>query len=113
MVTSMRSVADLLASRSCNEAHWHRPVEGVFPAAASIPHLFCRLMPTFLRRPTLMELAELVAGATIKRRLRSKQLNSETPYRKAAAPSGSLPQQEDSTQKVEAAQGARENPSMS
>ena len=38
VVTSMRSVADLLASRSCNEAHWHRPVEGVFPPAASLPH---------------------------------------------------------------------------
>ena len=35
VVTSMRSVADLLASRSCNEAHWHRPVEGMFPPAAS------------------------------------------------------------------------------
>ena len=58
-VTSMRSVADLLASRSCNEAHWHRPVEGVFPPAASLPHLCCRLMPTFLRRPATMELARL------------------------------------------------------
>ena len=69
----MRSVADLLASRSCSEAHWHRPVEGVFPPAASLLHLCCRLMPTFLRRPTPMELAELVAGATIRRRLRGKQ----------------------------------------
>ena len=30
-------------------------------------------MPIVLRRPAPMELAELVAGATIKRRLRSKQ----------------------------------------
>ena len=73
VLTSMRSVADLLASRSCNEAHWHRPVEGVFPLAASLPHLCRRLMPTFLRRPTPVEFAELVAGATIGRRLRGKQ----------------------------------------
>ena len=73
MVTSMRSVADLLVSRSCNETHWHRPVEGTFPPAASLSHLCRRLMPIVLRRPAPMELAELVAGATIKRRLRSKQ----------------------------------------
>ena len=73
VVTSIRSVADLLASQSCNEAHWHRPVEGMFPPAARLPRLCRRLMPTVLRRPTPMELAELVAGATIKRRLRSKQ----------------------------------------
>ena len=29
VVTSMRSVADLLVSRSCNETHWHRSVEGI------------------------------------------------------------------------------------
>ena len=73
VVTSMRSVADLLVSRSCNETHWHRPVEGTFPPAASLSHLCRRLMPIVLRRPAPMELAELVAGATIKRRLRSKQ----------------------------------------
>ena len=39
VVTSMRSVADLLVSRSCNETHWHRPVEGTFPPAASLSHL--------------------------------------------------------------------------
>ena len=32
----MRSVADLLVSRSCNETHWHCPVEGTFPPAASL-----------------------------------------------------------------------------
>ena len=73
VVTSMRSIADLLASRSCNEAHWHRPVEGMFPPAGSLSHLCRRLMPIVLRRPAPMELAELVAGAAIKRRLRSKQ----------------------------------------
>ena len=73
VVTSMRSVADLLVSRSCNETHWHRSVEGMFPPAASLPHLCRRLMPIVLRRPAPMELAELVAGGTIKRRLRSKQ----------------------------------------
>ena len=35
----MRSVADLLVSRSCNETHWHRSVEGTFPPAASLSHL--------------------------------------------------------------------------
>ena len=39
VVTSMRSIADLLVSRSCNETHWHRPVEGTFPPAASLSHL--------------------------------------------------------------------------
>ena len=73
VVTSMRSVADLLVSRSCNETHWHRPVEGTFPPAASLSHLCRRLMPIVLRRPAPMELEKLVAGATIKRRLRSKQ----------------------------------------
>ena len=54
VVMSMRSVADLLASRSYKVGHWHRPVEGVFPAAAGLPELCCRLMPTLLRRPTPM-----------------------------------------------------------
>ena len=31
VVTSMRSVADLLVFRSCNETHWHRSVEGTLP----------------------------------------------------------------------------------
>ena len=92
VVTSMRSVADLLASRSCNEGHWHRPVEGVFPPAASLPHLCRRLMPTFLGRPTPMELAELVAGATIRRRLRGKQSTQRRQTGKQPPPSGSLPQ---------------------
>ena len=39
VVTSMRSVADLLVSRSCNETHLHRSVEGIFPPAASLSHL--------------------------------------------------------------------------
>ena len=73
VVTSMRSVADLLVSRSCNDTHWHRSVEGTLPPAASLSHLCCRLIPIVLERPALMELAELVAGATIKRRFRSKQ----------------------------------------
>ena len=73
VVTSTRSVADLLVSRSGNETHWHRSVEGTFPPAASLSHLCRRLTPIVLRRPAPMELAELVAGATIKRRLRSKQ----------------------------------------
>ena len=64
----MRSVADLLVSRSCNDTHWHRTVEGMFPPAASLSQLCRRLMPIVLRRPALMELAELVAGATVKRR---------------------------------------------
>ena len=72
-VTSMRLVADLFATRSCNEAHWHRTVERVFPPAATLPHLCRRLMPTFLQRRNPMELAELVAGATIRRRLRGKE----------------------------------------
>ena len=73
VVTSMRSVADLRVSRSCNETHWYRSVVGTFPPAASLSHLCRRLMPIVLRRPAPMELAELVSGATVKRRLRSKQ----------------------------------------
>ena len=88
----MRLVADLLASRSCSEAHWHRPVDGMFPPAASLPHLCRRLMPIVLRRPTLMELAELVAGATIKRRLRSKQSIQRRLARMQPPPGSSLPQ---------------------
>ena len=48
VVTSMRSVADLLVSRSCNETHWHRSVEGMFSPAASLSHLCRRLMPIVL-----------------------------------------------------------------
>ena len=66
VVTSMRSIADLFVSRSCNETHWHRPVEGTFPPAASLSQLCRRLKPIVLRRPAPMELAELVAGATFK-----------------------------------------------
>ena len=90
VVTSMRSVADLLASRSCNETHWHRPVEGVFQPAASLPHLCRRLMPTFLRRPAPLELAELVAGATIRRLLRGKQSIQRRLTGKQAPPGSSL-----------------------
>ena len=93
VVTSMRSVADLLVSRSCNETHWHRPVEGTFPPAASLSHLCRRLMPTVLRRPTPMELAELVAGAHIKRGLRSKQsIQRRLTGKQPPPPGNSLPQ---------------------
>ena len=100
VVTSMRSVADLLASRSCNEAHWHRPVEGMFPPAATLPHLCRRLMPTVLRRPTPMELAELVAGATIKRRLRSKQSIQRRLTRKQPPPGKSAQSSNPATETV-------------
>ena len=92
VVTSMRSVADLLVSRSCNATQWHRAVEGTFPPAASLPHLCRRLVPIVLRRPTPMELAELVAGATIKRRLRSKQSIHRRPTKKQPPSRNSLPQ---------------------
>ena len=78
VVTSMRSVADLpcflgLAMRHISIAQ----SKARFPPAASLSHLCRRWMPIVLRRPAPMELAELVAGATIKRRLRSKTDNSE------------------------------------
>ena len=95
VVTSMRSVADLLVSRSCNETHWHRSVEGMFPPAASLSHLCRRLMPIVLRRPAPMELAELVAGATIKRRLRSKQTIQRRLTKKQPLSGNSLPQSSD------------------
>ena len=110
VVTSMRSVADLFASRSCNVAHWHRPVEGVFPAAASLPQLCCRLMPTLLRRPTPMELAELVAGATIRRRLRGKQSIQGRLTGKQPPPGCSLPQS--SNPATEAVPEVEEHPVM-
>ena len=88
VVTSMRSVADLLVSRSCNETHWHRSV-------ASLSHLRRRLMPIVLRRPAPMELAELVAGATIKRRLRSKQTIQRRLTKKLPLSGNSLPQSSD------------------
>ena len=91
VVTSMRSVADLLVSRSCNETHWHRSVEGMFPPGASLSHLCRRLMPIVLRRPAPMELAELVAGATIKRRLRSKQSIQRRRTKKQPLSGNSLP----------------------
>ena len=92
VVTSMRSVADLLVSRSCNETHWHRSVEGMFPPAASLSHLCRRLMPLVFRRPAPMEFAELVAGATIKRRLRSKQSIQRRLTKKQPLSGNSLPQ---------------------
>ena len=95
VVTSMRSVADLLVSRSCNETHWHRPVEGTFPPAASLSHLCRRLMSIVLRRPAPMELAELVAGATIKRRLRSKQTIQRRLTKKPPSSGNSFPQSSD------------------
>ena len=107
VVTSMRSVADLLTSRSCNVAHWHCPVEGVFPAAASLPQLCCRLMPTLLRRPTPMELAELVAGATIRRRLRGKQSTQRRLTGKQPPPSGNLPQSTETVPEVDEPGGGR------
>ena len=91
VVKSMRSVADLLVSRSCNETHWHRSVEGMFPPAASLSHLCHRLMPLVLRRPATMELAELVARATIKRRLRSKQTIQGRLTKKQPSSGNSLP----------------------
>ena len=91
-VTSMRSVADLLVSPSGNETHWHRSVEGTFPPAASLSHLCRRLMPVVLRRLAPMELAELVAGATIKRRLRSKQSIQRRLTKKQPPLRNSLPQ---------------------
>ena len=95
VVTSMHSVADLLVSRSCNETLWHRSVEGIFSPAASLPNLCRRMMPIVLRRSTPMELAELVAGPTIKRRLRSKQSIQRRLTRKQPPPSNSLPQSSD------------------
>ena len=95
VVTSMRSVADLLVSRSCNETHWHRPVEGTFPPAESLSHLCHRFMPIVLRRPAPMELAELVAGATIKQRLWSKQTIQRRLTKKQPLSGNSLPQSSD------------------
>ena len=95
MVTSMRSVADPFVSRSCNETHWHSSVEGMFPPAASLSHVCHRLMPIVLRRPTPVELAELVAGATIKRRLRCKQSIQRRLTKKQPPPRNSLPQSSD------------------
>ena len=95
VVTSMRSVADLLVSRSCNETHWHRSVEGTFQPGASLSHLCRRLMPNVVRRPAPMELAELVAGATIKRRLRSKQSIQRRLTKKQPLSGNSLPQSSD------------------
>ena len=95
VVTSMRSVADLLVSRSCNETHWHRPVEGTFPPAASLSHLCRRLMPVVLRRPDPMELSELVAGATIKQRLRGKQTIRRRLTKKQSLSGNNLPRSSD------------------
>ena len=97
----MRSVADLLASRACIVTHWHRLVEGVFPAAASLPQLCCRFMPTLLRRPTPMELAELVAGTTIRRRLRGKQSTQRRLTGKQPPLSGNRPQSMETVPEVE------------
>ena len=91
----MRSVADLLVSRSCNDTHWHRSFEGMFPPAASLSHLCRRLMPVVLRRPAPSELAELIAGATIKRRLRSKQTIQRRLTKKQPLSGNSLPQSSD------------------
>ena len=94
-MTSMRSVTDLLVSRSCNETHWHRSVESMFPPGASLSHLCRRLMPIVLRRPASMDLAELVAGATIKQRLRSKQTIQRRLTKKQPLSSNGLPQPSD------------------
>ena len=51
-----------------------------------------RLMPIVLRRPTPVELAELVAGTTIKRRLRGKQSIQRRLGQKQPPPCNSLPQ---------------------
>ena len=52
-------------------------------------------MPNVLRRPALMALAELVAGATIKRRLRSKQSIQRRLTKKQPLSGKSLPQSSD------------------
>ena len=52
-------------------------------------------MPIVLRRPAPMELAELVAGATIKRRLRSKQTIQRRLTKKQPLSGNSLPQSSD------------------
>ena len=49
-------------------------------------------MPTFLRRPTPMELAELVAGATIRRRFRGKESIQRRLTGKQLPPGSSVPQ---------------------
>ena len=95
VMTSMRSVTDLLVSRSCNETHWNRSVGGMFPPAASLSHLCRRLMPLVLRRPAPMELAELVAGTAIKRRLRSKQTIQRRLTKKQPLFGNGLPQPSD------------------
>ena len=95
VLTSMRSVADLLVSRSCNDTHLHRSFEGMFPPAASLSHLCRRLIPIVLRRPAPLELAELIAGATIKRRLRSKQTIQRRIAKKQPLSGNSLPQSSD------------------
>ena len=95
VLTSMRSVADLLVSRSCNETHWHRSFEGMFPPAASLSHLCRRLMPIVLRRPAPLELAELIARATIKRQLRRKQTILRRLTKKQSLSGNSLPKSSD------------------
>ena len=52
-------------------------------------------MPIFLRRTAPMELAELVAGAAIKRRLRSKQTIQRHLTKKQPLSGNSLPQSSD------------------
>ena len=52
-------------------------------------------MPIVLRRPAPMELAELVAGATIKRRLPSKQTIRRRLTKKQPLSGNSLPQSSD------------------
>ena len=52
-------------------------------------------MPIVLRRPAPMELAELIAGATIKRRLRSKQSIQRRLTKKQPLSGNSLPQSSD------------------
>ena len=101
VLTSMRSIADPLVSRSCDEGHWHRPVERRIPTAASLLQLCCRLMPTIRRRPTPMELTELVAGATVRRRLRGKQSTPRRLTRKQPQPSGNRPQSAETVLEME------------
>ena len=66
--------------------------KGGFQRRQSLPQLCCRLMPTVRRRPTTMELAELVAGATVRRRLRGKQSTPRRLTGKQPPHSDSLPQ---------------------
>ena len=67
-------------------------------------------MPIVLRRPAPMELAELVAGATIKRRLQSKQTIQRRLTKKQPSSGNSFPQSSDPA--TEAVPDVEEHPSV-